>query len=77
MQKSQDHPNDFSMQQAMQLARSPAGQQLIALMQRSDGPEFRQAMELASAGKFQEAAKILSSFMASPEAQTLLKQMEK
>lgn len=75
MQKNPDTPQDFSIQQAMQLAATPAGQQLIALMQKNGGQEFRQAMAKAAAGDYAQAKEVLSSLLSTPEAKDLLNQL--
>lgn len=67
--------DDFSMQEAMRVAKSPAGQRLIALLQQSNAPQLRQAMDQASAGNYDQAQKSLSGLLASPEVQALLKQI--
>lgn len=64
------------MSQLMQLAQSPAGQQLIRMLQQSGGNELQDAIAKASAGDYAKAHKTLSSLLSSPEAQALLKQLE-
>lgn len=75
MHNNADTPQDFSMQQAMLLAGTPAGQQLIALLQKNGGAEFHQAMAKAAAGDFEQAKRIISATLSSKEAQELLKQL--
>ena len=75
MQKNSDTPQNFSMEQAMRMASSPAGQQLLALLQREGGVEFQQAMSKAAAGDYTQAKDALSSLLSSPEAKELLKQL--
>lgn len=67
--------DDFSIQEAMRMAKSPAGQRLMELLRGSDAPELRQAMDQASAGDYAQAKQTLSGLLASPEVQALLKQM--
>lgn len=71
------NPNaqDFSIQQAMQLAQSPAGQQLIALLRSSGGKEFQDAMVKAAAGDYTQAKNLISSMRSNPEMQKLLEQL--
>ncbi len=71
----QKDPRKFSTQDAMELASSPAGQQLMALLQRSDSPQLRTAMQEASNGNFTQAQKMLGPLLASPEVQKLLQQL--
>lgn len=72
MEKNSDK---FSMQDAMKIAASPAGQQLLSMLQRSGGNELQQAADLAAAGDYSQAKKLLSSLLANPEAQDLLSQL--
>lgn len=60
----------------MKLAQSPAGQQLLSMLQNSGGEALDNAVQQASAGNLTEAKKILSALISDPKAQTLLKQME-
>ena len=68
-------PDDFSVQKAMQFAKSPAGKELIALLQQADHSQIQKAMSQASSGDYVDAQKTLSHILSSPEAQRLLKQM--
>ncbi len=67
--------NKFSMEEALRLVSSPAGQQLLALLQRSNDPGLRRAMEQAAKGDFTQAGQSLGAVAASEEVQKLLKQM--
>lgn len=64
------------MSELLRLAQSPAGQQLITLLQRSGGSELQNAIAKASAGDYEQAKTAISSLLSSPEAQALLKQLE-
>lgn len=75
MQKTPDTPQDFSIQQAMQLAKSPVGQQLISLLQKNGGQDFQTAIAKAAAGDYTQAKQALSALMADPEAQALLSKL--
>ncbi len=66
---------DFSMQEVMHLAKSPAGQQLLAMLQRSDSDKVQQAADLAAAGHYNQAAQTLQGMLSSQEAQALIKQL--
>ena len=68
-------PNNFSMQEIMRLATSPAGQQLIAMMQQQGGSEFQKAMAKAAAGDYSQAKRAIETMMADPKAQQLLKEL--
>ena len=71
----QKDPNNFSMQDAMRLAGTPAGQQLLALLQQSDTATLRSAMEQASGGNYEQAKQALGPLLNSPEVQKLLREL--
>lgn len=71
----QKNSGDFPMQEAMQLANSPAGKQLLALLQQSDTQMLQSAIAKASAGDYTQAKNILAPLLASEEAKTLLAQL--
>ena len=68
----QKKSQDFSMEDALRLAKSPAGQQLIAMLQKQDRQAMEQAAAAASAGNYQQAAEALKGFLASSETKELL-----
>lgn len=67
--------NPDSIREAMALAGSPAGQQLLKLLQQERGDELNQAMEKVSQGDFEDAKKLVASMLSNPQARELLKQM--
>lgn len=73
MQNKPDSPMDLS--EIMRLAQSPAGQQLLALLQQRGGDELRSAMEKASAGDYSQAQKTINAFLSTPEAKALMDQL--
>lgn len=66
----------YDMNELMRLAQSPAGQQLIAHLQRSGGKELQAALASVSAGNYDAAKQALSSLLSSPDVQALVKQLE-
>ena len=68
---------DFSMKEAMRLANSPAGKQLAQLLQQADQQTLNDAVRKAQQGNYEDAARQLQNLMASPQAQALLKELEK
>ncbi|MDO5545820.1 MAG: hypothetical protein Q4F81_08360 [Eubacteriales bacterium] len=64
------------MSELVRLAQTPAGQQLITLLQKQGGPQLQQAIASAAGGDYTRAKEILSELLSSPEAQTLLKELE-
>ena len=71
----QNLPNNLSMQEVLRLASSPAGQQLIAMMQQKGGSDFQKAMASAATGDYSQAKKAIEALMTDPKAQQLLKQL--
>ena len=72
MQKNSDN---FSTQDAMRLANTPAGQQLLSLLQRSNPDVLETAKQQAANGNYAQLTKTLESLMASEEIKNLLKQL--
>ena len=64
---------DFSVEEAAKVARSPAGQQLLAMLRSADQAQLQKAADLASAGDYKAASLLLEQTLSSPEAQALLK----
>lgn len=65
---------DFS--QLMKLAQSPAGKQLISMLQNSGGSVLQEAIQKAAAGDYDQAKAMLSPLLNNPKAQALMKQLE-
>ena len=66
---------DFSMEDVKRIAKSPAGQQLMALLQQQNSDAVAQATAQAKAGNFSQAGQTLSALLSSPEAQKLMKEL--
>ena len=66
----------FSMQDAMRLAKTDAGQQLLAILKQSDGQQLAKARESASTGDYSGAMQNLSSLLQREDVRQLLKQLE-
>lgn len=67
--------NPQAKQELFRLASSPAGRQLIAMLQNSGGTDLQKAMEKAASGDYTEAKKAISSLLDNPEAKKLLEQL--
>lgn len=67
---------NFDMAYLMRLAQSPAGRQLLELLQTSGGGALETALARASAGDMAGAKNALAPVMSSPKVQALLRQME-
>ena len=66
----------FSMQEAMHLAQSDAGQQLLQLLRSNHGDAARSALEKAQSGDIAQAKQALQAFLADPQAQELLRRLK-
>lgn len=69
----QQTPN---ISELIRMAQTPAGQQLIALLQKQDGAQLQQAIAYAVSGDYNRAKDTLSKLLSSPEAQALLRKLE-
>lgn len=70
MQNNQD-----AIREALRMAQSPAGQQLMRMLQQSGGENLENAMNRAAAGDYGDAKKVLNQLLADPQARKLLEQM--
>ena len=66
----------LSIEEAKRLAQTEPGQKLIALLQSQNPQQLQSAMSQASSGDYLQLQQTLASFIRSPEAQALLKQLE-
>lgn len=70
----QNNNGNVSMDQILAYAKSPAGRQLIRLLQQKNSPELSKAAQLAASGNTEDAKDALSSLLTDPQIQALLKQ---
>jgi len=61
----------------MKIARSPAGQQLLALLQSDQSLDLNTMAAAAASGNLEEAKQQLGNVLGTKEAQKLLKQLGK
>ena len=66
---------NFSMQEALRLAKSPAGQQLLTTLQQTNGDTLQQAMTQAGAGDYENLRKTLASLMENEEVKALINRL--
>ena len=64
-----------SMQDAMRLVQTPAGQKLIQMLQQNGGDSLHAAIEQAAAGNYTQAKQVISDLMNNPEAKKLIEQL--
>ena len=67
--------DELSMQDAMRLANSEAGQKLLAMMKHHNPKMLEQAANQASTGNYEQLKKTMSAFLSTPEAKALLEQL--
>lgn len=67
---------DFSIQEAMRLAQSDAGQQLLQMLRSQHSDAACTALERAKDGDIQQAKQALQAFLSDPKAQALLQQLK-
>ncbi len=70
-----NNSGDFSMQEAIRLAKSNAGQQLFETLKAQDSQAVNQAMSDAANGDYDKIKERLSAMLASPEIRTLIEQL--
>lgn len=66
--------NNFSMEEAMRFVNSPAGRQLMAMLQQSNGKAVKSAMEQAAKGNMDEAKEAIKGMTLTEDMKKLLKQ---
>ena len=71
----QKNSNNLSIQDALRLAKSEAGQQLFATLQQRNADTMDRAMEQAAAGDYSQVKDTLSSLLSSPEIRAMLEQI--
>ena len=71
----QKNSQDFDLQEALRLAKSPAGQQLMEMLQKADKSGIDRAAAAANAGNYGEAAQTLKALLDSGELNAVLRQL--
>lgn len=62
---------DFSMEEVMRIAKSPAGQQIIEALQKMDSGKLQQVADRASAGDYDSAQKMLTSLLGQEQSKRM------
>ncbi len=70
------NPNSFSMDDALRLASTPAGKELVNLLKANTSQEMDYARKAVESGDYETAKNSLSSLLRSPDIQKLLQQLE-
>ena len=63
------------MQEALRLANSPAGQQLLAMLRSTDSDRLEKAAAEVSTGNYTDAGKTIRQLLSSPEIRKILDDM--
>lgn len=71
----QNDPKNFSVEDVKRLVKTPAGQQLISMLQKADTNAIKEAMKQATDGNMEQAKQALEPMLNSPEIQQLLRQL--
>lgn len=66
---------EFSMEDALRMARSPAARQLMDAAKARDPDALNRAMTSAASGNYAQAQKDLQSLLSDPTLQALLRQL--
>ena len=69
------HNNPDTIREAMRIAQSDAGRQLLKMLQQSGGQELNQAVARAAAGDYSSATALLQQLVQDPRAKKLLEEM--
>jgi hypothetical protein len=72
MQNRSNDLQGISMSEAMKLAQSDAGKNMLAQLQKIHGSTMQKAMEQAQTGNMEQVKQTLSSLPASPEGKELM-----
>lgn len=64
------------MGELIRLAQTPAGKQLISMLQSKGSTKLQQAISNAASGDYTRVREVLSDLLSDPEAQALLKELE-
>ena len=71
----EENSNNFSMQDMMRLAGTPAGQQLLNHLQKKNSKQLQMAIAHAVSGNMDQAKALLSEMIRDPESQKLIRQL--
>ena len=59
----QKNSQDFSMQEALQMAKSPAGQELLGKLRQADPSQLQKIADQAATGDYKNAASQLKALL--------------
>lgn len=64
-----------TLQELFRIINSPAGRQLITMLQENGGSDLQNAVNKAEQGNYDDAKKEISSLLNDPQIKNLLKQL--
>lgn len=67
--------DNFSVDNVKKMLQTPAGKQLLTLLQSADSAKLQSAAQHAAGGNMEDARQALAPLLASPQIQALLKQL--
>lgn len=70
------NPNSFSMDDALRLASTPAGKELLNLLKANTSQDMDSVRKAVESGDYEAARNSLSGLLRSPDIQKLLRQLE-
>lgn len=68
--------NEHAIQEAMRIAKSSAGQQLLRMLQQSNQESLNRVLQSAASGNYDQAKMILNEILSDPQAKEILKKLE-
>ncbi len=71
----QNKQENFSMQDALRLANSPAGKELLSILQSKNDGSLQKAKNQAEKGEYDAVQKTLSGLLQDPKVRKLLEEM--
>lgn len=75
MEKKSEDFGKFDIQKAMRLASSDTGQQLLNLLQSTQGDTLQGAMDQAAAGNFDQLKRTVQQLLSNDQARKLVEKM--
>ena len=72
MEKHSDQPQDLPISEAMRLAATPQGQQILKQLQEQHGDLMQSAIQRAQSGDYTQVKQMISSLLQSPDGKALL-----
>lgn len=67
---------DIPIQEAMRLANSEAGKELLSLLQQTNSAQLQQAMRQASEGNYAALQQTMQTLLSTEQAQALVRKLE-